>query len=264
MRTAVQFGAGNIGRGFIAQLFSESGYETVFVDVIPGVVAALNDHNRYTIHIVGDDAHDVEVANVRAISGTELYEVANVVAECEIVSTAVGANALKHIAPGLAKGLELRYSRRGGPLNILICENLHDAAEVLRDAIEEYLPYEMVENILNQTGFVQAVVSRMVPLQEPDRNEPLSIRVESYTRLPVDGSSHVGSLPEIRGVEPVDNFLAHVERKLYTHNCAHATIGYLGYLKGHEFGWQALEDPAIYFDLDAVLKETGEALIRKH
>jgi len=28
----VQFGAGNIGRSFIGQLFSRSGYEVVFVD----------------------------------------------------------------------------------------------------------------------------------------------------------------------------------------------------------------------------------------
>ena len=29
----VQFGAGNIGRSFIGQLFSRSGYEVVFVDI---------------------------------------------------------------------------------------------------------------------------------------------------------------------------------------------------------------------------------------
>lgn len=33
MKKAFIYGAGNIGRGFIGQLFSESGYEAVFIDV---------------------------------------------------------------------------------------------------------------------------------------------------------------------------------------------------------------------------------------
>ncbi len=34
-------------------------------------------------------------------------------------------------------------------------------------------------------------------------------------------------------------------RKLYIHNCGHAVLAYLGYLRGLEYGYQALEDPAI-------------------
>ena len=39
---AVMYGAGNIGRGFIAQLFSESGYEVTFIDVSGPLIEALN------------------------------------------------------------------------------------------------------------------------------------------------------------------------------------------------------------------------------
>jgi len=69
-------------------------------------------------------------------------------------------------------------------------------------------------------------------------------------------------------VKPVQNFAAHIERKLFTHNCAHAALGYLGYQRGHEFCYQALADPAIgrllFEGNPSVLGETGEALIRKH
>ncbi|HPP75292.1 MAG TPA: mannitol-1-phosphate 5-dehydrogenase, partial [Armatimonadota bacterium] len=51
MKKAVQFGAGNIGRGFIGQLFHESGYEVVFVDVVPDVVRLLNEQRCYTLRI---------------------------------------------------------------------------------------------------------------------------------------------------------------------------------------------------------------------
>ena len=32
---AVQFGAGNIGRGFLGQLYFETGYATTFIDAVP-------------------------------------------------------------------------------------------------------------------------------------------------------------------------------------------------------------------------------------
>jgi mannitol-1-phosphate 5-dehydrogenase len=106
----------------------------------------------------------------------------------------------------------------------------------------------------------------MVPLQSAADNggDPLAIRVEAYKRLPIDGPAVVGRLPDIPGVEPVENFLAYVERKLYTHNCAHATLGYLGYELGIELGCDALADPEVLATLREALAETSEALVRKH
>ncbi|MBT7161496.1 MAG: mannitol-1-phosphate 5-dehydrogenase, partial [Victivallales bacterium] len=46
-RNAVIFGAGNIGRGFIGQLFCESGYAVTFVDVDDELIQALNDRAEY-------------------------------------------------------------------------------------------------------------------------------------------------------------------------------------------------------------------------
>jgi mannitol-1-phosphate 5-dehydrogenase len=200
------------------------------------------------------------------VDGRKREAVAQEIADCAVVCTAVGAGALPHIAPALAAGLSLRFQQRGGPLNTLICENLHDARDILRGLVAQHLPPEMRETVLAQTGFVQAVVSRMVPLQtEEDRQaDPLAIKVEAYKRLPIDARAIVGALPKIVGVEPVDNFEAYVERKLYTHNCAHATLGYLGYRHGFQYGYQALVDPAIRQRLEEALEETGAALILKH
>lgn len=265
-RTAVQFGAGNIGRGFIAQLFYESGYEVVFVDVVPELVQALNERRGYTIHIVGPGAKDVPITNVRAMDGRDREAVAQEVARADIVCTAVGANALPHIAPTLAAGLQLRHEQGKGPLNVLICENLHHAHTYLRALVKDELTTDATRDILYKAGFVQAVVSRMVPLQCAADNggDALAIRVEAYKRLPVDYRAFVHPFPQIVGIEPVENFAAHVDRKLYTHNCAHATLGYLGYSKGIEFGYQALVNPEIRLLLDQVMEETGTALIRKH
>src|SRR5258708_5879999 len=227
--TAVQFGAGNIGRGFIAQLFHESDLGVVFVDVVPEILEAMNEQHGYEIEIAGPQPEFIPITEVRAIDGRDTEAVADALAECGIACTAVGASALPHIAPNLAAGLTLRQERGRGPINVLICENLHDAASWLRELAADSLPPRQRDAILAQTGFVQAVVSRMVPLAEKSPSNPLAVRVEAYKRLPVDGQAIVGKLPSIVGVEAVDNFVAHVERKLYTHNCAHSVLGYVGY-----------------------------------
>ncbi len=269
-QTAIQLGAGNIGRGFLAQLFYESGLDVLFVDVAAHVVDEINTRGRYTINIVGDGARRVTIDQISAIQSSDISGIANAIADANtvILCTAVGAGALPYTAPAIAAGLEQRFRARNGPLNVLLCENLHNAAEVLRNAVGRLLPEERRSAILAETGFVQAVVSRMVPLQtDADRAiDPLGVRVEAYKHLPVDADAWVGSTPTSRfvGFEAVSPFEAYVERKLFTHNCAHAVLGYLGYAAGHEFGYEALHDPRIEPLLRAVLEETGLALVRKH
>ena len=45
----VIFGAGKIGRSFIAQLFSQAGYAAVFVDINKEVIDALNQRGSYEV-----------------------------------------------------------------------------------------------------------------------------------------------------------------------------------------------------------------------
>ncbi|MDW8105613.1 MAG: mannitol-1-phosphate 5-dehydrogenase [Armatimonadota bacterium] len=266
-RIAVQFGAGNIGRGFIAQLFHESGYEVVFVEAIPALVDEINRRKRYTIRIVGDGAQDVEITSIRAIHSEKVEQVAQEVARAEVACTAVGVNVLRRVAPSLARGIALRSQNPDAPpLNILICENQLDANQILREAVLEQLPAELHGYVDSHVGFVLCVVSRMVPLMTPEekRADPLAIKVEAYKRLPVDAKAVKGQLPPLVGVEPVENFLGYVERKLFVHNAAHAILGYLGWLKGYNYVHEAMADAQIRTMLDESMQEVMEALVRKH
>ena len=83
--SAVQFGAGNIGRGFLAQLFTESGLEVVFVDVSTPIVDALNARRSYPVVIVGDAPETVPITNVRAVHGADRERVSEEIARAEIL-----------------------------------------------------------------------------------------------------------------------------------------------------------------------------------
>ncbi|MCX8053463.1 MAG: mannitol-1-phosphate 5-dehydrogenase, partial [Armatimonadetes bacterium] len=258
---------GNIGRGVTGQLFSESGFEVVFVDIVPDLVRLLNERRSYPIRIASENPETITVTNVRAVSGTDVAAVAEEIRTADIMCTAVGVNVLPRVAPTLAAGIEAR-AKAGVevPINIIICENLQHMAEFLSGEVKKYLPAEYHTYLDEKVGFVESVVGRMVPVmtEEQKREDPLLIIVEPYKHLPVSKAGIKGEWPEIVGVEPKDNFQAYVDRKLYTHNAGHAASAYFGYLKGYEFVYQAVQDPQINAAVRAVLAETGEALIKKH
>src|SRR5687767_8089454 len=141
MPHVVQFGAGSIGRGFTAQLFADAGYEVVFVDVAPEVVAALNERRSYPIHFVGPGLHETHwVRGVRAVDGRDVAAAAGEVAAAEIACTAVGVAALPLLAPAIAQGLLSRNAAAGSPLNVILCENQLGVSAILREAVRAQLP----------------------------------------------------------------------------------------------------------------------------
>lgn len=265
-RQAIIFGAGNIGRGFIGQLFSESGYAVTFVDVDKDLVAALNRDGSYHLQTVfNDDVCDLRVGPVRAVHGGDPAAVAAAVAQADIGATAVGAGALKHIAPALARGIAQRAAAAAPPLNLIICENLKGAAKTMRDLIAAHLDAPQQRYLSESVGLVDTVIGRMVPIPTPEmRARDVSfIRVEPYKELPVDRSGFRGPIPVIAAMSPEEDFPLFTARKLYIHNCGHALLAYAGYLRGYEYGYEALEDAAVRRLLDGGLAESAGGIVQK-
>ncbi|VEA61068.1 Mannitol-1-phosphate 5-dehydrogenase [Serratia plymuthica] len=99
---ALHFGAGNIGRGFIGKLLADAHAELTFADVNQTVLDLLNSRKSYQVHVVGEQARVENVNNVSAVnSGSE--EAVALIAEADIVTTAVGPQILAKIAGTVAK-----------------------------------------------------------------------------------------------------------------------------------------------------------------
>lgn len=267
-KKAVMFGAGNVGRGFLGQLFHESGYEVVFVDIDEELVAALNRQGRYTIRLVtNESAEEVVIDQVRAVHGRDREAVFSEMVDAVLMATAVGVPALPHIAPAIALGVA-RRAEAGveEPLNIIVCENLKDASQVFRGMVRENLPEKYHRFLAEKIGFVDTVIARMAPLIPPEvrAQDPTLVIVEPYKVLPVSKEGFIGPVPQIVGMEAHSNFAAYVDRKLYIHNAAHAMQAYLGYRKGLEYGYQAMEDPDIYPLVLKAMEESAMALVSRY
>ena len=140
MKKAIMYGGGNIGRGFIGALLSQSGFEVTFIDVAEPVVKALQENHTYPVRYVSSEGHkDVWIQNVTAVNGNDTEAATDAIAGCDIMATAVGARILKFIIPNIVAGLRKRWAMGGKPLNIIICENLMDANKVLEGMLKEQL-----------------------------------------------------------------------------------------------------------------------------
>ena len=268
MKEAIIFGAGNIGRGFMGQLFSESGYRVTFVDIDRLLLEALNRRGAYTIRMVTNEgAEEVTIGPVQGLHAGDVAAVAQALSRAEIGATAVGAKALPQIAPLVAQGV-MQRARAGvnEPFNLILCENLHGAAAIFRQMVLAALPAEFHPFLAEHIGFVDTVIARMVPPLPPElrAQDPSLIIVEPYKELPVDRDGFIGPPPSIVGMIPCSPFAFFTDRKLYVHNAGHAVLGYLGYLHGHTYTYEALADDEIYFQVRGAMEESGLALQRKY
>jgi len=265
---AVHFGAGSIGRGFLGQIYCESGYHTTFIDVVDAVVEALNARGGYPLHVVSDTGTEtVHIDNVSAVNGRAVTAAAAALAKADIASTAVGLHALPHIAPVIAAAVDLRFKNgAAAPLDIIVCENVKDGEAHLRALVAQHLAPELHGLLEEKVGFVEASIGRMVPvITEKQRAEdPLAVWVEPYCELPVDARGFRGPVPPLNYLKPSANFNAYLERKLFVHNLTHAAAAYLGYLRGYTYVYEAIRDDTIRAQVEAAGRETCAALVKKY
>ena len=266
MKRFIMYGAGNIGRGFIGQLFSQSGYSVGFIDINKEVIARLNQDKEYPVEIVTTEGvvEDV-VKNAYGIDGTDIELVSEEIATSDIMATAIGVNVLKFIAKPIALGLKKRFERNLGFFNIIICENLIGADHFLKGLIKEQIP-EYADRIDKEVGFVEASIGRMVPVmpEEKKQGNPLRVCVEPYNILPVDKDAFKGEIPEVKNLYPFAPFNLFIQRKLFMHNMSHALCAYLGYQRNYEYIYQAIGDYDIKFVAYNALCQSAMAVAKEN
>jgi len=264
--TLVQIGAGNIGRSFVGQLFARVGYEVVFVDVAYDIIRALNERHAYTIEVRDTPAATLRIEGVRGINARDAEAAAETLAAADIAATAVGPNALPHVFPLIASALSRRRAAGRGPLDIIICENLRDAAQTFRDGLAQHLPegFPLEESV----GLIETSIGKMVPImpEEVRRQDPLLVYAEAYNTLICDGRAFRNPIPDVPGLAPKQNMKAYVDRKLFVHNLGHAIAAYLGHYHAPSLGhiWEVIEVGTVESAVRGGMAESARALMAEY
>ena len=262
MKRAIQFGAGNIGRGFIGALLSKSGYHVVFADVNEEIISKINEDKCYTIHIMDVECKDEKVENISGVISTS-DEILEEIRTSDIITTAVGPVVLPRIASTIANGIKLRkITGVTSYLNIVACENAIKASSQLEEEVKKYLNEEEIAYLNEYVGFPNCSVDRIVP---PVKSENiLNVVVENFYEWNVEEKAFKGEIPKIYGMNLADNLMAYIERKLFTLNTGHAITAYFGYLKGYNTVDESIKDEVIHDLVKKAMIESGQGLIAKY
>lgn len=253
---AVVLGPGRVGCGFAGHVLRSSGYDLVFVARNQQLVDHFNRVGHYRVRLVGSGELDERVDGVRAVAMEDPRSVVEAIKGADLVVSAVTSSGVSDVAPILAAGL--RECPR--PVNVIALENLHDAGWRLRARVK-LSDAEAAE----RHGFTGGLVGRAVSwrLGDPAGDEPLTFVGDRQDDLVVYRCRLRRPFPRIKGMLAVDDYEAHVRRKLFTFSAGHAATAYFGHLKGYRYIHTAIRDSEIRSGVLGVMRE-GQFVVAAH
>ncbi len=260
MSEAVIFGAGNIGRSFIGNIFTRGGWKVTFIDADKKLVDLLNNRGCYTIKVKQSGRKDeiIEVAGISAVHSDDMEAVMKLLISCRICSTSVGKGALKYVIPVLADAVKRRLEAGALPLDIIIAENIREGSEYFRNI------FKSQGLSVFEAGLVETSIGKMVPIMKTEdlAVDPLVLHAEKYNTLIVDRNGFLNGVPALPDIKAVDNIGAWVDRKLFIHNLGHAAAAYFGYetCPSRTLIADVLREKSVYSKVRRVMEEAAVAL----
>jgi mannitol-1-phosphate 5-dehydrogenase len=264
----VIWGAGKIGRGFVADLFAEAGYQITFVDASEQLIAQLRDRQHYTV-VRAYDAERREDSVIRgydALTTAQAEDVISAVTRADIVAIAVFPKVFDVVAEQLAAALHQRFEAKpDSTMDVLLCTNLPHAAGEFGKAL---LPRLVARDgqVEERVGLVETLVMRIAGDAPEDERlrDPLLVWTNGNAEFPVDGSALVGVAPDVAGLRLVEDMRAEEMRKLYTYNTCHAALAYWGAQFGHRLIVDCMADERVMHEVRGVLGECSLALQQEY
>lgn len=263
MKKAVHFGAGKIGRGFIAELLHNSGYEIVFADVSDALVDMIEEKHQYNLFLIDQDYKKKVIDSVSAYSTIkESEKVIAAILDSDIITTSVMATNLSKIAPLIAEALKLRLKHKKEKVTIMACENAMMGTTILKNAMEDS-GILTKEELKEAAVFPNTAVDRMV-FDGTHEGEP-GVEIGKDFELVIERLKLINPESEpIKGAEYVDDLEMYLQRKIFIINGGHAISGYVGYVNGAETVQDVIQNKKLFEPVKQAMLESAVALEKKY
>lgn len=231
------YGAGAIGRGYLAPVFNRLGYKIYFVDIDQRLVDDLKTRNFYKTAFSEQGMY--EIVEVRHSGAFLLGEEDNILDSVDIVFSCVG--------PSNFQGF---VNKLGDVPSIISFENEIESVEQMKT---------LSNNPHCYFGIPDVIASNTVP-PELLEIDPLCLVSEKGDLAIEEGNF---DMPRQIPVYDKEAMKKYWHCKFYLHNTPHATIAFLGKLMGIRYIHEAIKIPIIEYCADSIMESTKKAMLAK-
>lgn len=252
----VVVGAGRIACGFVAERMLEAGFDVTFVAHTAERADSVNRHGGVRVDLLTRaGVRDRFVGPLEAVPAEDGPAVASRIAESALVVVSVGSSQLPDAAAVIAPGL----AAHRGPVNVLVVGNQAYGGSRLQELVTAHAP-----GAVEHHGYAGVLVDRVVTTHQDAADGPARFVAEGRIAAAVEARSLRAALPRVAGLRPVENYGAHVQRKLYVFSAGHAAAAYLGALRGHRLLSRAVDDPEVRAGVLAAMEEGQAGLAARY
>ena len=215
MKLAIHFGAGNIGRGFIAPILQENNYEVVFVDVNKELIEQINLFQGYKVSSISlNSSSDIFVKNISGLILDDKELVYEKLAQADLITTSVGPRFVKDIFNLISR------TKTEKTQAFIAFENMYRASST-----------NSIDSSLSKLILIDAVVDKIIP---PQNKTSLDVIVEEYGSIILDKNIEIKPLNESKIVSYRD-YEHEFYKKLWLLNGLHLKLAYFGLSRNFKY-----------------------------
>ncbi len=233
-KKALIFGAGAIGRGFLAPLLQSCNYQISFVDKDKKIIRRLKNRQTYKVAVTQNKKYEFQ--EIKINDAFHINEKFNI-KKYQIIFCCVGPNQCKKIAH------KFKHAK-----TVISCENDIASVEYIKKisgnkniffGIPDVITSNTAsQNLLNIDNLMTVTEKGMLVLQKGNYKLPKKILQVKKSYLEM-----------------------HWRCKLFIHNAPHAILAYLGYLKGYRYMHEAMNDKKIKQVIIGAMNEITKGII---
>jgi mannitol-1-phosphate 5-dehydrogenase len=228
------YGAGAIGRGFLAPIFYNLGYKIFFVDKNPLLVNELKKRKEYQTAFVKNNTYHLK--KVKYSDAFFLGEETSLISKVDFVFSCVGPRNIDEIAHKLKNAK-----------TVISFENESESVDTLKKLSKNTHCYFGIPDVITSNSCCSE-------LKEID---PLCLISESGNIAIEQGNFE---FPNEISLYPKKDLEMYWNCKFYLHNTPHATAAFLGKLFDCEYLHQAMKIPEIEEVVKSVMESIKNAM----